>query len=300
MEDRSLNVNSALLNQQNMCAYDQQNHTDWYSDILRYRNHIQTFKRYRNKFFKVNRDIKFVLLFIQQQDIEKTSYSQLGTIYSNIKNQEIVFDSYSKLVFNLDNYKSRELLKILSRHRLPLVSEFAIENTEQCEEIVKTFLINSIPIWLEKFQFSLNHMCLLEWTKYFHYLRCVAARTPIKFIIWDAIISHNEFWSFIKSSKKSKFVGFISWTIFTNSSWDFGTMEESLIETLSLNWSGSTLYSNWKLYPNRLLNIISGISKWDWLLQNMIRLQLYFCNIELINNSQALYDYIPDFISIEY
>ena len=75
-------------------------------------------------------------------------------------------------------------------------------------------------------------------------------------------MSCEEFWLLVKASKNSLVLIYCYWTILTDSEWDFGEMEESKIKLIDFMGCESKEYSNWKEYPDRRQNILSGIEKW--------------------------------------
>ena len=75
-------------------------------------------------------------------------------------------------------------------------------------------------------------------------------------------MSCAEFWLLVKASKNSIALSYCWWTILTDSEWDFGEMEDCKIKQIDFMGCGSKEYSNWKEYPDRRQNILSGIEKW--------------------------------------
>ena len=94
-------------------------------------------------------------------------------------------------------------------------------------------------------------------------------------------VSKSEFCSLVEKAKNAEMIGFSSWTILTDSEWDFGDMKESKVQLLHFNYSGDSNHSNWNsFFSNRFNNIISGISKSKGLKNSIKHIGIVGCEMK--------------------
>ena len=139
---------------------------------------------------------------------------------------------------------------------------------------INKFLLNSIPKDQKRLFFNTIQNSTYDCSNYFYELREAASR--VTQIVWISYlkISCEEFWLLVKASKNSLVLIYCYWTILTDSEWDFGEMEESKIKLIDFMGCESKEHSNWKEYPDRRQNILSGIEKWKSFNKNETKIRM--------------------------
>ena len=66
----------------------------------------------------------------------------------------------------------------------------------------------------------------------------ISNRVMNEFTVGNLIISKDEFCSLMRSAKKWTKIGFIAWTINTETEWDFSQISISKISAIAFSWSG--------------------------------------------------------------
>ena len=152
------------------------------------------------------------------------------------------------------------LLKTLSKIKLPEIKYFEINYVPDDWAEVKDFMNNSIQTQT-CFYFNFWKQHQLHWNKYLASLKDVALKTTRTIWIWNMNFSQTEFCEIIWASKNVKDVHLREDFLPFDEEFEFGdNLDECRINYLGLFRSGNNNYSNWKGIPHRLNNMLSAIA----------------------------------------
>ena len=189
------------------------------------------------------------------------TYGVLDQLYRQIICENNSFDPKSKLAFNLNEVRWMNLLKTLSKIKLPPLKYYELNYVPEDLIEVKDLMRNSITN-LDCYYFNLISQSQIWWSKYLECLREVATKTTRTFCVCNSNITTNDFIEIICSSKNAINVHLRDDTILLDGEFDFGNnMERWKIQYIGFFLSGESNRSDWISYPNRFENIISAISR---------------------------------------
>ena len=199
-------------------------------------------------------------------------------LYKKFIGQQITINSGSTLTFDLNEDKWVDLMKALSKHSLPEISQLNLNKVPAASQEVRDFMTNSPA--QSVFYFNFTKQAHLVGSRYFEALKAVAARTSEVFHLSYTSFSADEFWEIIKAAKHVKELGFRAGTIHFYNKKDFlDGMENCKIEHISLEHLGSHGIGNWATNPVRFENLISSISKCAPLAKSLKTLNIRCCDV---------------------
>ena len=124
-------------------------------------------------------------------------------------------------------------------------------------KIFKDCLSSGDEYFLTEYEIPKFILC----SNYFYFIRNVVSFHASSLKLRNMKLSKEEFEKIFWMAKHCESLEFAECTILTNIEWNYGDMSNCKLEKIILKECADIDYSNWIEYPERCLNILSGIKE---------------------------------------
>ena len=194
----------------------------------------------------------------------------------------------------------QQLVSCLNRFNLVELEDLDIVKVDRDVPGVTKLLRNQMITKAKNFHISVKDSDQLSVAPFMESLTDLAERISDKYLIHNFDISSEELVRLMAAAKHCKYIGFIGCTLYTAEEINFANLlDDATFEALDLNGSGNGDHSNWKEHPQRLENILKGLSQIESVKKHLKKIQLSNNSLEINQTKKMLKTYGFDKLILE-
>ncbi|CAI2376112.1 unnamed protein product [Moneuplotes crassus] len=177
--------------------------------------------------------------------------------------------------------KDRDLVESLKGKKLPNLKKINLYNVPENDLLVKAFLKDYFPSKCHNFFFNTGNSGLISIENYMSQFEVMSCQVTQKICISNCAVTEDEMKKLLAYNKNKAGFGFPDCQIDITSEVDFSdALEGTSLQNLYFHNCGKEENSNWKAYPERLVYLINGLLKSEYLINSLNKICLYGHNVK--------------------
>lgn len=216
----------------------------------------------------------------------------VNNIHFSIDHRQVLDVKNNKIILDLSEMADMNILKLLSKHKLPNLSLIILHKVPEKNKYVKQFLMHSFPNEVNVMTFNVKNPSLNSVSYYFKALLSISSRVKSTIYFNNYELTEKQFWKLVKANKtKSQKINFTNCRFLTSSIPD---LTDALVgftaKELDFWGSGKSYLNHWASHPQLFENIIIALGRVEDVRESLRKIVMIGCKMKTEDIREILDD----------